>query len=67
MQGMVSGVFTLATSDEARSQLWNQLTAIAGKAAGGGALVIGQIAGNLLPLGAATKLNKLRQSDHEGR
>ncbi|AZZ55557.1 hypothetical protein [Rathayibacter iranicus] len=56
---MVTGVFTLATSDEARSQLWNQLTTMVGQVASGDAFVIGQIAGNLLPLGAATEVAKL--------
>ncbi|PPF60996.1 hypothetical protein C5C18_15025 [Rathayibacter tritici] len=56
---VVTGVFTLATNGEAFSKLWNQLTTIAGKAASGDAFVIGQIAGNLLPLGAATKATKL--------
>ncbi|AZZ55546.1 hypothetical protein C7V51_06355 [Rathayibacter iranicus] len=56
---VATGVFTLATNGEAFSHLWNQLTTTAGKAASGDAFVIGQIAGNLLPLGAAAKVGKL--------
>ncbi|PPG74786.1 T7SS effector LXG polymorphic toxin [Rathayibacter rathayi] len=59
MHDTVTGVFTLATNGEAFSQFWNQLTTIAGKAASGDAFVLGQIAGNLLPLGAAAKATKL--------
>ncbi|PPF51120.1 hypothetical protein C5C45_12525 [Rathayibacter rathayi] len=71
MHDTVTGVFTLATNGEARSQLWNQLTTIAGKAASGDAFVLGQIAGNLLPLGAAAKVttldNLLTKADDLGR
>ncbi|PWJ60868.1 Tox-REase-5 domain-containing protein, partial [Rathayibacter iranicus] len=56
---VATGVFTLATNGEAFSHLWNQLTTTAGKATSGDAFVIGQIAGNLLPLGAVTKVTKL--------
>ncbi|MWV32582.1 hypothetical protein, partial [Rathayibacter iranicus] len=56
---VATGVFTLATNGEAFSHLWNQLTTLAGKAASGDAFVIGQIVGNLLPLGAAAKVTKL--------
>ncbi|PPF11487.1 T7SS effector LXG polymorphic toxin [Rathayibacter rathayi] len=59
MHDTVTGVFTLATNGDAFSQLWNQLTTIAGKAASGDAFVLGQIAGNLLPLGALTKATTL--------
>ncbi|WP_310016495.1 hypothetical protein [Microbacterium resistens] len=53
-----TGIVTLATSDQARSQLWNQLTATVGQVAAGDAFVIGQIAGNLVPFGAAAKIGK---------
>ncbi|MDR6865506.1 hypothetical protein J2Y69_000088 [Microbacterium resistens] len=53
-----TGIVTLATSEDARSQLWNQLSTVAGQVAGGDAFVIGQIAGNLVPFGAAGKLGK---------
>ncbi|MDR6865490.1 hypothetical protein J2Y69_000072 [Microbacterium resistens] len=43
-----TGIYTLATSEDARSQLWNQLSTVAGQVAGGDAFVIGQIAGNLV-------------------
>ncbi|MDR6868614.1 hypothetical protein J2Y69_003238 [Microbacterium resistens] len=53
-----TGIVTLATSDQARSQLWNQLTATVGQVAAGDTFVIGQIAGNLIPFGAVAKLSK---------
>ncbi|NQX13298.1 hypothetical protein HQQ80_16855 [Microbacteriaceae bacterium VKM Ac-2855] len=58
VQQIGTGMYALATSDEARSGLWNQLTTIAGQVADGDAFVIGQIAGNLVPFGAAAKLGK---------
>ncbi|WP_338052982.1 GH-E family nuclease [Rathayibacter iranicus] len=68
VQDTVTGVFTLVTSDEARSQLWNQLTTTAGQVASGDGFVIGQIAGNLLPLGSVAKVGKLEnlinKADH---
>ncbi|PPF09493.1 DNA/RNA non-specific endonuclease, partial [Rathayibacter rathayi] len=71
MHDTVTGVFTLATNGEAFSQFWNQLTTTAGKAASGDAFVLGQIAGNLLPLGAAAKVttldNLLTKTDDLGR
>nr|WP_244210539.1 T7SS effector LXG polymorphic toxin [Rathayibacter rathayi] len=71
MHDTVTGVFTLATNGEAFSQFWNQLTTTAGKAASGDAFVLGQIAGNLLPLGALTKAttldNLLTKADDLGR
>ncbi|PPG86605.1 hypothetical protein C5C00_07775 [Rathayibacter rathayi] len=71
MHDTVTGVFTLATNGEAFSQFWNQLTTTAGKAASGDAFVLGQIAGNLLPLGALTKAttldNLLTKTDDLGR
>ncbi|NQX14050.1 DNA/RNA non-specific endonuclease [Microbacteriaceae bacterium VKM Ac-2855] len=56
VQQIGTGMYALATSEEARSGLWNQLTTIAGQVADGDAFVIGQIAGNLVPFGAAAKL-----------
>ncbi|NQX11804.1 hypothetical protein HQQ80_09225 [Microbacteriaceae bacterium VKM Ac-2855] len=70
VQQIGTGMYALATSDEARSGLWNQLTTIAGQVADGDAFVIGQIAGNLVPFGAAAKLgtpgNLLNKVDNLG-
>lgn len=52
------GLYTLATDETARSALWNQVQTIVGQVASGDTFVMGQIAGNLVPIGAAAKLSK---------